>query len=98
MTNNFIKYFKDQFRKYRGEIDPGYKKDPDYYYDYKNLIDWEICYVDDINSPNFWFNDLNALNNATIEICFDQAKFDEFVELCAEKIKVFLAFEFKPKK
>ena len=94
--DKFRQAFHDQFRKYRGDIDPGYKKDPDYYYDYKNLIDWEICYVDDKNSPNFWFNDLNALNDTTIKICFDQTKFDEFVELCAEKIKAFLNFEFKP--
>ena len=87
--DKFRQDFYNQFRKYRGDIKSDYRDD-------KNYIDWEYCYVDDKNSPNFWFNDLNALNNATIEICFDQAKFDEFVEQCAEKIKAFLDFKYKP--
>ena len=88
--DEFRKAFHKKFRESRGGINSDYKGSGG-----KGYIDWEICYVDDKNSPNFWFNDLNALNDATIDICFDQTKFDEFVEQCAEKIKAFLDFKYK---
>ncbi len=74
--------FRARLKEYRGD---------DYNDDYNSVFFyWEYCRLYNGISPNFYPND-KAPNKAIIELC-DDVKFNEFVTLCAEKIKAFLDF------
>lgn len=53
-----------------------------------SFFGWEYCQLSNGASPNFYPDNPNE---AMIELCDDE-KFNEFVGLCAGKIKAFLDF------
>ena len=81
--------FADFVRKIK---ECGEKFNPDNSASFKEHLYYETYDASDKGSPNFWTKDFKiAINEATFEL-FDPDTFNSFVDVCAERIQVFLEF------